>query len=646
MYTEESSVCFRDFSKKDESVRFANILVQEIQWRLISISVRHVFLLPGEGGRGKRKVPMRTFRRTGLLCTALLLPLLLLLWPTLGQTPRLIPQPAAATRAPSALVFRPDGRTLYVAEQNENRVAVLDAASGKSLALIPTGGEQPTGLALSPDGRTLAVTNCFSGSLGILDAERHTLRARVPLLGEPYDVVISASGEAFVSVSQLDQVAVVDLASARVIARIPVGRRPRALRLTPDGTTLLCANLTGGSLSEIDVATHKEKARIALPAINLRGIALSADGTEAFVTGQQPHNDLPTERPEAMWTNVLCILRLANGTASVERVIPLDQPEYGAADPCGVVLNAGGDTALLTLSGTHEVAVVPLRGVQSAADAGAIRRIPVEANPRALALQPRTGDLWVADYLSNALTVLSGHTLNSTRRVALDAPTPSPARRTPGLFLFTSAHLTRGMHFTCETCHPDETEEGLSWKFAHVKDGIELRNTRDLRGNLLLTAPYGWMGREEDFEVFVNDELVGLMRTHRLPHSEVHAFWDLINESPLPPNPYRAADGSFTVAARRGKELFEGKAACVTCHEGNERGGSNKREWIGTTPEDVKLDVPHLIGAYESAPYLHDGRAATLEEIFTKYNPDHKHGKAHLLSPEELHDLLEYVREL
>ena len=68
--------------------------------------------------------------------------------------------------------------------------------------------------------------------------------------------------------------------------------------------------------------------------------------------------------------------------------------------------------------------------------------------------------------------------------------------------------------------------------------------------------------------------------------------------------------------------------------------------WLGTTPKGVDLDVPHLQGVYDSYPYLHDGRAATLEEIFERYNTDNLHGKAHLLTPEELKDLLEYVREL
>ena len=572
---------------------------------------------------------------------------LLLWWPTQAQnTVPIIPQPAAGgTRGPSALLFAPDGRELYVAEQDENQIAIVAAESGKPLAHLPSGGEQPVGMALSPDARTLVVANSFSGSVGIIDMEKRTLRARVALPGMPYGVAVAANGKAFVSVSQRDEVAVIDLSAAKVTARIPVGHHPRALLLTPDGTTLICADMADGTVSLIDAATAKERGRIALPAINLRGMALSADGTRIYVTAQKPNNEVPADNPETMWANVLCVVKIANGTGAVERVLTLDQPGRGAADPCGIAVNAKGDTAYIALSGAHEAAVVSLGAATEGAAASAIlRRIPVGANPRPLAIRPHSGEIWIGNHLGNSLSVLNPEA-DSARLLDLGAPTPSPNRRLKGRFLFASAHLTRGTRFSCETCHPDGGTDGLTWKFKHVNDALELRNTKDLRAPLLLTGPYGWSGREQDFEVFVNDEITGLLKTHKFAHSDVHAFWDLVNETTTPTNPYRKADGTLTAAALRGKTLFIGQANCVSCHKGDQHGGASSG-WIGATPKNVKLDVPHLAGVFDSAPYLHDGRAATLEEIFSKYNPDHLHGKAHLLAPAQMQDLLEYVREL
>ena len=456
-----------------------------------------------------------------------------------------------------------------------------------------------------------------------------------------------AHGQALVSVEQLDKIAVVDVATAKQMPAIPVGRNPHALALTPDGTALLCTGMKG-SLSLIDTITLHERARITLPAVNLRGIAITPDGTHAIVTGQQPHNEQPTERPEAMWSNVLCVVRIERDAASVERVIQLDEEENGAADPCGIVLDTAGQTAFVTLSGTHEVAIVPLTAAPNGpAPVPLIRRLTVGANPRPLVMRPHSTELYAANHLGNSLSLIASEKPEVTRTIDLGRPTPSPNRRLKGRFLFANAELTRGRHFTCETCHPDNGTDGLSWKFAHVHDGIEVRNTRDLRGTILLTAPYGWGGREEDFEVFVNAELVGLMRTRKLPHGEVHALWDLVNETSFPPNPYRTANNEFTPAALRGKTLFDGPANCNRCHEGTMRGGGvNRLETVGLTADGVKLDIPHLVGVYATAPYLHDGRAATLEEIFTKYNTHHLHGKAHELDEAQMKDLLEYVREL
>ena len=127
--------------------------------------------------------------------------------------------------------------------------------------------------------------------------------------------------------------------------------------------------------------------------------------------------------------------------------------------------------------------------------------------------------------------------------------------------------------------------------------------------------------------------------------SDVKSLVGYVGSLPLPPNPFRAPNDSFTVGAMRGKELFDGKAACVSCHSGP-RAGGRKMAWIGTAPAGVMLLAPRLDGVYDTDPYLHDGSALTLEEVFSKKNTNKLHGKAHELSETEMKDLLLYVREL
>jgi cytochrome c peroxidase len=56
------------------------------------------------------------------------------------------------------------------------------------------------------------------------------------------------------------------------------------------------------------------------------------------------------------------------------------------------------------------------------------------------------------------------------------------------------------------------------------------------------------------------------------------------------------------------------------------------------------FDTPQLMSLALTAPYLHDGSAASLEEIWTVYNPHDRHGRTNDLTKDELNDLIEYLR--
>jgi cytochrome c peroxidase len=76
---------------------------------------------------------------------------------------------------------------------------------------------------------------------------------------------------------------------------------------------------------------------------------------------------------------------------------------------------------------------------------------------------------------------------------------------------------------------------------------------------------------------------------------------------------------------------------------------NQKLAYVGTTkPTDRSemLDVPYLTNVAYSAPYLHDGSAPTLGELWTIFNPNDAHGVSSDLNPEEIHDLVEYLKTL
>jgi len=544
-------------------------------------------------------------------------------------------------RGPFKVAFTPDGSRAVVTEFDENAVAILDRASGKVLHHIPTRGEEPTGVAVTPNGALAVVTNSLSGSVAFVDLKALTTEL-LPLRGVPWDVVLSPDGaRAYVSVSQLDQVAVIDMEARKVIGTIPTGRRPRALAITPDGATVVAANMTAGSVSYLDTATLTQRAQGVTPAVNLRGVAVFPDGRQVFAVGQRAQNERPTETAVGIWSNQ-AFLQVPNGPRNGVQNLWLDLMGKDVADPDSVVLAPDRTRAFVTCSGGHSVNVIPIRG-----NGDTLTVQHVGAHPRGLALTPDGKELWIANMLGNDLAVVDPQTLQVVRRVSL-GPTTHKDPHLLGRYLFSTATLTRGGQFSCNSCHPDGGTDGISWKFVHVQDalGKEIeRNVKGLRGHIVESPPYRWSGHERTLESFIAEEIPGLLQGPKPTAGEVHALADYVGSLPNPPNPYRAPDGAFTPAALRGKALFEGKAECASCHSGPRAGGT-KQAWIGTTPPGVLLQVPHLDGVYDTDPYLHDGKARTLEEVFSQYNPNKLHGKAHILSETEMKDLLQYVKEL
>jgi cytochrome c peroxidase len=124
------------------------------------------------------------------------------------------------------------------------------------------------------------------------------------------------------------------------------------------------------------------------------------------------------------------------------------------------------------------------------------------------------------------------------------------------------------------------------------------------------------------------EDLVAYLKTH----------------TPLRPLP-QTADRA---AVARGKDLFAGKGKCASCHRGDALHDTVPHD-VGTRVEGDtgdRFDTPSLRNLARTAPYLHHGRAATLTEVFTTYNPVHRHGAAHLLTEQELADLVAYLQSL
>jgi len=62
-------------------------------------------------------------------------------------------------------------------------------------------------------------------------------------------------------------------------------------------------------------------------------------------------------------------------------------------------------------------------------------------------------------------------------------------------------------------------------------------------------------------------------------------------------------------------------------------------------PSD-RFDTPTLVEIWRTAPYLHDGSAASVRDVVTGRNPRDEHGNTSKFSKQELDDLCSYLLSL
>jgi YVTN family beta-propeller protein len=269
-----------------------------------------------------------------------------------------------------------------------------------------------------------------------------------------------------------------------------------------------------------------------------------------------------------------------------------------------------------------------------------LARLPTQANPRRMALTPSGKTLVVSNHLADSLTLIDTVTLRVLGHIPLGGPKPDKARR--GEILFHSARHTFQQQFTCATCHPQGGADGLSWDTSPKGTEGPL-NTRALHG-VRDTSPFGWRGESDTLAARVKRTMRGVHR-HQISEEDAFALAAYLETlDPRRPLPQQAED---LAAVARGKALFLGKGKCSQCH--CPPAFTSELPQAVVEDENKKLmpfDVPSLRGVGRTAPYLHDGRAATLEEIFQKHNPQKQHGAAHLLTPAELSDVVAFLKSL
>jgi cytochrome c553 len=200
-------------------------------------------------------------------------------------------------------------------------------------------------------------------------------------------------------------------------------------------------------------------------------------------------------------------------------------------------------------------------------------------------------------------------------------------------------HRDSGGGIACASCHAEGGEDGRVWKFQPLGD----RRTQAIDVGLEGTAPFHWDGDMATFDTLVKEVFVHRMGGPEESPERTDALSRWVF-SLTPPSPIVDARDE---SAARGRALFESAAVgCATCHAG-EKLTSNVNAEVGTTERGHSLQVPSLRGVGYRAPFLHDGRAATLLERFdpAKGGGD-AHGHTSDLSGVQIGDLVSYLDSL
>lgn len=590
--------------------------------------------------------------------------------------------------SPFNLAVSKDGKRLYVVAQEANSLLVVDAETKKVLNRIGV-GNLPHSVALSNDGQKAFVSNQWEDNVSVVDLASSKVTDTLKTGNGPAGLSLSKDDKyLYVVDSYSSNLSVIDLRSGEEVRRFTTGNNPTGTELSPDGKTLYVTSRRAeiapygdplkSQLTVLDENTQRiNEYKTIESAYMMENVAFTPSGDLALLTMIRPKNLVPSIQVEQGWMMTYGIVIIEQKKDGRTIQLLLDEPNSYYSDPFDIVITPDGKKAFVSHSGVNTISVVDIDSLRSLIDKATpemlntysnhlgissrfvIKRIQTGACPKGLALSPDGKSLYVAEQLQDRISVINTENLQTTGTIDLGGPGKITVAR-QGRRLFNNSGHTFQNQFDCYTCHPDMHEDGLVYNMASIDMGRNVTNTQSLR-DIGDTPPYKWNGKNQT--VYKQDGMrfsTVLTRTEQFSYKDLDAITAyIITGIPYPPNLMYNPKGELTESQFRGKALFErtktnsGKVIpennrCITCHTPPYY-TNLKLANVGTlsrSDDSIQFDTPHLNNIYASAPYLHDGRAATLEEIWTKYGKTDRHGVVNDMTKNQLNDLVDYLKSL
>ncbi len=269
--------------------------------------------------------------------------------------------------------------TVVVTNMNDNTATVIDAATNRVLATLPT-GEAPHEVTISHDGRTALVTNYGvrgkpGNTLTVLDLE-HLAVARTIDLGRyqrPHGIAFFRGDTMAVITAQGDKaVLLLDLRTDKVVATAPTdGALSHMLALVPDGRRVFTTNLGDNTVTEIDPAARR--------------------AVRTFPVGKQPEGIAVAPDGRTVWSgsngdSIVVVLDVASARADTIR---------GFGRPYRMAVTPDGKRAVVTDPERSEIRIINAATkkaehlIKVAADSlMATTEVPGSASPEGVTVAP------------------------------------------------------------------------------------------------------------------------------------------------------------------------------------------------------------------------------------------------------------------
>jgi len=572
---------------------------------------------------------------------------------------------------PRALAFAPD-KTLWVTNKGSFSISIIDT---KQLTVIETiklpYASQPYGLVFSKSDNMAYIILEASGLLIKIDIIKRSIVATLALGENPRHISINAAEELLYISRYISPMLPDENTTTPITKKDGVDYGGEILVVKTSDFTLRNSLILQHS-PQID----SEKSARGIPNY-LGAVALSPDGHSAWIPSKQDNIKRGKMRDGQALTFDSTVRSISSkinlDTGKEELSARIDHDNAGIAS--AAIFGKYGNYLFVALEGSREIEVLDAYSYE------ALFRIKTERAPQGLTLSEDGLSLFSHNVMDRSITVYDIYNLlyGRANNISLVARLKTVEQETltttvlRGKQLFYDSfdpRLAKEQYASCASCHNQGHSDGRTWDMSDSGEG--LRNTISLLGHGGMDqGMLHWSGNFDEVQDFEGQIRTLSGGTGLMQDTDFHyqtrsstlgtkkagisqSLDDLANYvaslKQIPASPYRPAKNQLSDSAKLGKTFFADKG-CIRCHSGKQftDSGLNIRHDIGTikatSGKRLKatldgLDTPTLLGVWQTAPYLHDGSAATLEEAIQA------HHSARNLTDTTIMHLANYLKQL